>query len=82
MTTNTINIFENHLISLKDERQKMIHPNLHPTYNEHHEEIIELIDWTLKKYKEAAVTNTKKKQQNEEIIIIDKIIEELEKKEK
>ena len=80
MTTNTINIFENHLISLKDERQKMIHPNLHPTYNEHHEKIIELIDWTLKKYKEAAVTNTKKKQQNEEIIIIDKIIEELDKK--
>ena len=80
MTTNTINIFENHLISLKDERQKMIHPNLHPTYNEHHEKIIELIDWTLKKYKEAAVTNTKKKKQNEEIIIIDKIIEELDKK--
>ena len=80
MTTNTINIFENHLISLKDERQKMIHPNLHPTYNEHHEKIIELIDWTLKKYKEAAVTNTKKKQQNEEIIIIDNIIEELDKK--
>ena len=68
------------MISLKDERQKMIHPNLHPTYNEHHEKIIELIDWTLKKYKEAAVTNTKKKQQNEEIIIIDKIIEELDKK--
>ena len=80
MTINTINIFENHLISLKDERQKMIHPNLHPTYYEHHEKIIELIDWTLKKYKEAAVTNTKKKQQNEEIIIIYKIIEELDKK--
>ena len=46
MATNTINIFENHLISLKDESQKMIHPNLHPTYNERHEKIIEMIDWT------------------------------------
>ena len=32
MTTNTINIFENHLLSLRDEHQKRIIPNLHPTY--------------------------------------------------
>ena len=52
MTTNTINNFENHLLSIRYERQKMIHPNSHPTYNERHEKIIELIDWTLenKKY--------------------------------
>ena len=43
MTTNTINIFENHLISIKAERQKMISPNAHPTYNERHEKIIEMI---------------------------------------
>ena len=55
MTTNTItNKFENHLLSIKDEHQKRIRPNLHPTYNERHEKIIELIDWTLEKYKEAA----------------------------
>ena len=58
----------------------MIHPNSHPTYNERHEKIIELIDWTLEKYR-TAVTNIKKKnQQNEEEIIIDNIIEELDKK--
>jgi hypothetical protein len=30
------NKFENHLLSIKAERQKMIHPNSHPTYNERH----------------------------------------------
>ena len=34
---NTINKFENHLLSIKDERQKMIYPKSHPTYNERHE---------------------------------------------
>jgi hypothetical protein len=59
----------------------MIHPNSHPTYNERHQKIIELIEWTLEKYKEAAtVTNIQNNQQNEEAIIIDNIIEELDKK--
>jgi hypothetical protein len=40
------NKFENHLLSIKAERQKMIHPKSHPTYNERHEKIIEVIDWT------------------------------------
>jgi hypothetical protein len=75
------NKFENHLLSIKAERQKMIHPNSHPTYNERHEKIIELIDWTMGKYKEAAtVTNIHNNQQTEEAIIIDNIIEELDKK--
>jgi tRNA A37 N6-isopentenylltransferase MiaA len=77
------NKFENHLLSIKAERQNMIHPNSHPTYNERHQKIIELIDWTLEKYKEAADTNIKtKNQKNEEqkVIIIDNIIEELDKK--
>ena len=40
MTTKTItNKFENHLLSIKDEHQKRIRPNLHPTYNEHHERL-------------------------------------------
>ena len=71
--------FENDLLSVKDERQDMICPNCHPTYNERHEKIIEMIDWTLEKYK----TNMKKKktqQQNDEQVIIDNIIEELDKK--
>ena len=70
------NNFENHLLSIKDERQEMIRPNCHPTYNERHQKIIELIDWTLEKYK-ANMENT---QLNEEQVIIDDIIEELDKK--
>ncbi|MGZ5501150.1 MAG: hypothetical protein ACXWEW_08385 [Nitrososphaeraceae archaeon] len=79
MTTKTINIFENHLLSIKTERQNMIHPNSYPTYNERHQKIIEMLDWTLEKYK-AAVTNTKKMNQQNEQVIINNIIEELDKK--
>ena len=71
------NKFENQLLSIRDELQKMIKPNCHPTYNERHEKIIEMIDWTLEKYK----TNMEKtQQQNDERLIIDNIIEELDKK--
>jgi hypothetical protein len=76
-STKTINKFENHLLSIKAERQKMIHPKSHPTYNERQQKIIDMIDWTLEKYRRAA--NLKKNQQNEEAIIIDNIIEELDK---
>ena len=55
----------------------MIRPNCHPTYNERHQKIIELIDWTLEKYKENR-ENTQ--QQNEQEVIIDNIIKELDKK--
>ena len=70
------------MLSIKTEHQNQIRPNLHhPTYNERHEKSIEMIDWTLEKYKAATATNIKKKnQQNEEEIIIDNIIEELDKK--
>ena len=74
--TKTItNKFENHLLSIRDHRQKMIHPNSHPTYNERHQKIIELIDWALK-YK----SNMEKTKQENEQEIIDNIIEELYKK--
>ena len=67
------------MISIKAEHQKQIRPNLHdPTYNELHEKIIELIDWTLEKYGTIA-TKIKNNQQNEQDVIIDDIIEELEK---
>ena len=39
IVTNTITKFENHLLSIKAEHQKRIRPNLHPTYNEHHQMI-------------------------------------------
>ena len=31
INTKTINKFENHLLSLRAERQEMIHPSSHPT---------------------------------------------------
>jgi hypothetical protein len=67
--------FENHLLSIRAERQKMIHPKSHPTYNERHEKIIEIIDWALEKYKVATDTQNMNEQ-----VIIDSIIEELDKK--
>ena len=70
------NKFENDLLSIRDERQKMIHPNSHPTYNERHQKIIEVIDWILERYK----TNMEKTQQQNEQLIIDNIIEELDNK--
>ena len=71
------NKFVNDLLSIIDERQKMIRPNCHPTYNERHQKIIEMIDWTLEKYK-MNMENTQ--QENDEQLIIDDIIEELDKK--
>jgi hypothetical protein len=55
---NTItNKFENHLLSIKAEHQKQIRPNLyHPTYNERHQKIIELLDWTLERYRTATAS--------------------------
>jgi hypothetical protein len=68
------NKFENHLLSIKTELKKRIRPSIYPAYNKRHEKIIELIDWTLEKYKSAAVNIKDKHQQNEETIIIDNII--------
>ncbi len=73
--TKTINNFENHLLSIRAERQEMIHPSSHPSYNERQQKIIEMIDWTLEKYK----TGTNIQTMNEQAII-DNIIEELNKK--
>ena len=53
--------FENHLLSIKAEHQERIRPNLHSTYNERHEKIIEMIDWTLEIYRTATPTNIKKR---------------------
>jgi hypothetical protein len=84
MITKPINKFENHLLSIKTERQNMIHPSSHSTYNERQQKIIEMIDCVLEKYKITAnikITN----QENEEqkiIIIIEDIIQELDKKRK
>jgi hypothetical protein len=72
----TLTKFEKQLISIRDERQNMIHPKSHPTYNERQEKIIDLLDWTLEKYR------TRIKDTHNEQVIIDNIIEELAKKRK
>ena len=80
-TKTIINKFENHLLSIRAERQEMIHPNSHPTYNERQQKIIEMIDWVLEKYKTTAnikMTN----QENEKQEVIEDIIQELNKKRK
>ena len=83
MTTKMINKFENHLLSIKTERQKMIHPNSHPTYNERQQKIIEMIDWTLEKYITTAnIKMTDQEKGEQEVIIIEDIIQELYKKRK
>jgi hypothetical protein len=71
------NNFENHLLSIRDKRQKMIRPNCHPTYKERHQKIIEMIDWTLEKY---IVNKENTQHQNDEQIIIDNLIKQLDKK--
>jgi hypothetical protein len=83
MSEILLNKFENHLLSIKTELQKMIHPNSHPTYNERHQKIIEMIDWVLEKYKTTANTKmTNQENEKQEVIIIDNIIQELDKKRK
>jgi Fe-S cluster assembly iron-binding protein IscA len=52
----------------------MIRPNCHPTYNERHQKIIELIDWTLENYR------TRMKETHNEQVTINNIIKELVKK--
>ena len=84
MTTKTItNKFENHLLSIRAERQEMIHPNSHPTYNERQQKIIEMLEWVLEKYQAGAnIKMTNQENGEQEVIIIENIIQELNKKRK
>jgi hypothetical protein len=89
----TISNFENCLRSIRDQYQK-IRLNLdHPISKERYEKIIEMIDYTLKKYKEAVNKENENQQQQQQqneyeedekelLIIINNIIYELEKKRK
>src|SRR5215208_4977678 len=53
-TTTTISNFENCLLSIRDQYQKIRLNSDHPiSNNERFEKIIEMIDHTLEKYKEA-----------------------------
>jgi|SRR5215208_1639966 len=96
-TTTTISNFENCLLSIKDQYQKIRLNSDHPTSNnERYEKIIEMIDHTLKKYKEAVNNENnipqqqqQQQQQNEYeeeekelLIIINNIFNELDRKRK
>ena len=88
--TTTISNFENCLLSIRDQYQKIRLNSDHPISNERYEKIIEMIDHTLKKYKEAVNNkNNIQQQQNEYeeeekelLIIINNIFNELDKKRK
>ena len=88
--TTTISNFENCLLSIRDQYQKIRLSLDHPISNERYEKIIEMIDHILKKYKEAVNNkNNIQQQQNEYeeeekelLIIINNIFNELDKKRK
>lgn len=90
--TTTISNFENCLLSIRDQYQK-IRLNLdHPISNERYEKIIEMIDYTLEKYRAAVNKENNIQQEHEEnkyeeeekelLIIINNIFNELDKKRK
>ena len=88
--TITISNFENFLLSIRDQYQKIRLNSVHPISNERYKKIIEMIDHTLKKYKEAVNNTNNIQQQHNEyeeeekelLIIINNIFNELDKKRK
>ena len=88
--TATISNFENCLLSIRDQYQKIRLDLDHPISNERYEKIIEIIDYTLKKYKEAVnkedniqhQQNEYAEEEKELLTIINNIFNELDKKRK
>src|SRR5918999_3610247 len=86
--TATISNFENCLLSIRDQYQKIRLDLGHPISNERYEKIIEIIDYTLKKYKEAVnkenniqqPQNEYEEEEKELLTIINNIFNELDKK--
>jgi|SRR5215211_9445040 len=77
--------FENHLLSYRTECQKTIERNSHqhPTFLERYQKIIEMIDWTLERYRVVIHRNKIQQQQNESDLVIKTELEKnLMKKEK
>jgi hypothetical protein len=77
--------FENYLLSYRDECQKTIERNSHqhPTFLERYQKIIEMINWTLERYRIVIQRNKNQQQQYEEdLVIINRIREELDEKRK
>ena len=92
--TTTISNFENCLLSIRDQYQKISLNSDHLISNERYEKIIEMIDHTLEKYKEVVnnennIQQQQQQQQNEYeeeekelLIIINNIFDELDNKRK
>jgi fructose-1,6-bisphosphatase len=93
--TTTISNFENCLLSIRDQYQKIRLNSDYPTSNERYEKIIEMIDHTLKQYKEAVnnennIPQQQQQQQENEyeeeekelLIIINNIFNEIDRKRK
>ena len=88
--TTTFSNFENYLLSIRIQYQKIRLNSDHPISNERYEKIIEMIDHALKKYKEAINNKNNIQQQRNEyeeeekelLIIINNIFNELDKKRK
>jgi hypothetical protein len=76
--------FENHLLSVKTECQKIIEFNSHqhPTFLERYQKIIEMIDWTLERYRIIIQRNKIQQQNEKDLVIINRIREELDEKRK
>jgi hypothetical protein len=76
--------FENYLLSYRDECQKTIERNSHqhPTFLERYQKIIEMINWTLTRYRTIIQRNKIQQQYEEDVVIINRIREELDEKRK
>ena len=64
--TTTISNFENCLLSIRDQYQKRRLNSNHPISNERYEKIIEIINYTLVKYKEGVNKENNIQQQLED----------------
>jgi hypothetical protein len=91
--TKTISNFENCLLSIRDQYHKnRLNSDHSPISNERYEKIIEILDYTLEKYKETVTNENNIQQQQQEneyeeeekelLIIINNIFNELDKKRK
>jgi hypothetical protein len=80
----SISKFENHLLSVRNECQRTIESNSHqhPTFLQRYQKIIEMINWTLKRYKTVIQRNKIQQQNEQDLIIINRIREELDQKKK
>ncbi|HET9805622.1 MAG TPA: hypothetical protein VFP49_01805 [Nitrososphaeraceae archaeon] len=76
--------FENYLLSYRMECQKIIERNSHqyPAFLERYQKIIELIDWTLERYRIVIQRNKIQQQNEQDLVIINKIREELDEERK